>query len=233
MQPRRGGEQAGNRCNAVEELFEVVENKQDSALAEIVGERIGERDSAFTDTERLGDSRNEERRIPDRREVDEGGSVAELRRKLLGCRDLEPPSDQRRRGRGKPSRRGSAGFGRGERRILAEDRALQLAELPAWLEAQLVGQHSPRDVIRLERLLLPARAVQREHVLLAQAFPVGLLGDQPLELADERTVLAQRQASLVPKLERTQPRVVERARFCDSQRLIREIGQSRTAPQLE
>ena len=229
----------------------------------MLGERIGERDSVLTDAERLRDRRDEQSRIRDRRQVDEDGPVAELRRKLLGCRDrqprlarptrtgqrhepdlaapeqsrdgrdLEPPSDQRRRGRGKQRRRRAAGLGRGKGRVMAEDRALQLAEPAARLDAELVDQHPPRGVIRLECLLLPAGAVQRDHVLLAQPFPEGLGGDQPLELADEGAVLTQCEVSLVPELERTEARVIEGTRLDGSHGLVREVGQSRTAPELE
>ncbi len=57
--------------------------------------------------------------------------------------DLEPPSDQRRRGRGKRSR---------QRGVVPEDRALQPTEPAARFDAEPVGQHPSRGVMRLEPL---------------------------------------------------------------------------------
>src|SRR5207244_1760102 len=77
-----------------------------------------------------------------------------------------------------------------ERRVLAEDRLLQLLERGTRLDPQLVDEVPPRRLVRLQRLRLPAGAVEREHQLAAQAFSERMPGDQLLELADDLRVTA-------------------------------------------
>ena len=90
-----------------------------------------------------------------------------------------------------------------ERRILLQDRAFELLQRRAGLDAQLVDERTSRLAIGVERLLLPPGAVQREDLLLAQTLPVRLLREQPLELGDQRVVPAEREGGVVPELDRS------------------------------
>ena len=65
-----------------------------------------------------------------------------------------------------------------EPRILGQDRALELAQPLARLDAQLVGQRAAGVAVGLQRVGLPVGAVQREHQLRPQPLAVGVLGDQ-------------------------------------------------------
>ena len=65
-----------------------------------------------------------------------------------------------------------------ELRILVEDRPLEAAQFRPWLDPELLDQARPRRPVGLERLRLPARAVEREHQLAAQALRQRVLGDQ-------------------------------------------------------
>jgi len=83
-----------------------------------------------------------------------------------------------------------------------EDGAFELLQPPARLDPEVVDQHAPRCLIRLERLGLAARPVKRKHKLRPQPLPVRMLRNQRVELGDERLVLAEREVGLDPLLER-------------------------------
>ena len=65
----------------------------------------------------------------------------------------------------------SSGDGGDERCVLNQDRLLQPAQCGARLDPELV-ERGPRAAVGLERFRLPARAVEREHQLAAQALAV-------------------------------------------------------------
>jgi hypothetical protein len=54
-----------------------------------------------------------------------------------------------------------------ERRILDQDRPLEIVDPAGRLDAELLDEHAPRVLVDLERLCLSARAVEREHQLAA------------------------------------------------------------------
>ena len=63
--------------------------------------------------------------------------------------------------------------------------------------------------IRLERLRVPTRAVEREHQLPAEPLHERMLGDERLELADELAVATELEVGVDPRLERAQPQLLE------------------------
>src|SRR5262249_32410920 len=79
-------------------------------------------------------------------------------------------------------RRRADGIGR---RILVEDRLLELLEPATRLDAELLDEHAPSHLVRLQRVGLTAAAVEREHQLAAEPLPQGMSGDEQLELRDE------------------------------------------------
>ena len=96
--------------------------------------------------------------------------------------------------------------------VLREDRLLQALQRRARLEAESSTSDSARVSVALERLGLSARAVEREHQLATQPLPVGILGDQCLELPDQIGVASEREIGLDPLLHRCQPQVRRAAR---------------------
>ena len=118
-----------------------------------------------------------------------------------------------------PPRRRRATTRRGPRRtvrpsqdkrwVLREDRSLEIPELVTGLEPELVDQATARDAIRLERVSLPARAVQREHQLTPETFAQRMLTHQRLELAHQPRVIAQREVRVDPILQHDQPRFLQ------------------------
>ena len=89
-----------------------------------------------------------------------------------------------------------------QRRILLEDRALELAQRLAGLDPQLLDQRAACALVHGERVGLAARAVEREHQLPAQPLAQRVLRDQPLELGDELRMTAEREVGVDPVFER-------------------------------
>ena len=104
--------------------------------------------------------------------------------------------------RGRCQRRGR------QRRVLAQDRLLELAQAGAWLEADLV-ELPARPLICGERIGLTAGRVEREHELAAQALAQRFLVDQPLELRDELRRTAELEIDVDALLDSAEAQLVE------------------------
>jgi hypothetical protein len=88
---------------------------------------------------------------------------------------------------------------------LGEDRSFESLKLAARLEPKLVDQPTPSEPIALERVGLATRSVEREHQLTDQRLARGMLVDERLELADQLSVLAERELGVDPGLNSGQP----------------------------
>ena len=158
------------------------------------------------------------------------------RRRRRGRRRARPARARGRRTRcaASPSRARRAGgrsAARCECRVLREDRLLELAQPLARLDAELLDQRPARVLVGLQRVGLAVRAVEGQHQLRPQALPVGVLGDQRLQLPDHLGVAAERQLGLDQLLERRDAQVVEPGDLALRERLVGEIRQRRAAPQ--
>ena len=254
-QPRRGGQERRDRPGRLAELLQVVEDEQQRAG----GERLEQ--VVLAEPERLRDRRQDERGLPHLREVDEGRAVAQLRRERRGDReretrlpgaaragqrhepallppqqrldggDLEAAPDEGRRRHGQARQRRRLPRRRRELRVLAEDRPLELLQLPPRLDAQLVDEQPPGGANRLERLRLPAGAVERQREPAPQALAVGMLGDRGLELGHDGGVGAQLEAGVRLQLEGGEPQLLEPRRGRPRHRLVREVGERRPRPE--
>ena len=120
-----------------------------------------------------------------------------------------------------------------ERRVLAQDRALELLQRRARLDSQLVDERAPGGLVGGQRLGLAPRPVQREHQLAAQALAKGVLGRQRVELRDERGVPAESEVGVDPHLDREEVHLLEAPDRRLGKRLVREIGERGTAPECE
>ncbi len=120
-----------------------------------------------------------------------------------------------------------------QRGVLREDRALELAQLLARLDAELLDERRARIAVRRERLRLPAGAVQREHQLGARplAQRVGL--DERLELPYPLGVVAQGELRLHELLGGGQPKLLQAGDLRLRERVVGEVGQRGAAPQRE
>jgi hypothetical protein len=113
---------------------------------------------------------------------------------------------------------------------LGEDRSLELAQALAWLDAKLIDELAPGVLVGLQRVGLPVAAIQREHQLGAQPFPVGLLGDQRLERSHNLGLETQGELRLDELLERSDSQVLQASDLGLREVLAGELSQRRTAP---
>ena len=93
---------------------------------------------------------------------------------------------------------------RGQLRILAKDRLLELVQGRARLDAELVDEQPPCLAIDLECLGLATRAVERLHERRPQPLAEGMLTDERLDLTDELCEATEREVGFDPPLERHQ-----------------------------
>ena len=69
--------------------------------------------------------------------------------------------------------------------VLSEDRAFQLSQRSARLDAEFVGEDAPHSLVTLQCLGLPPASVEAQDQLPMQTFVKRVLGDQPFECADQ------------------------------------------------
>ena len=130
-------------------------------------------------------------------------------------------------------RGGTASTSSGQFGVLVEDRPLELLKGRARLDAQLVDEQTPRLPIDLERLRLPSGAVERQHELRAKPLAERMLADERLELCDELSVAPECEVGVDAPLERDEPEFLETEDLSLGERLVRDVGERRAAPERE
>ena len=110
---------------------------------------------------------------------------------------------------------------------------LELAQRPPRLDPELGQERSPRGAVCLERLGLPAGAVQREHELGAEPFPQRVPRDEPFQLRHELVVSAECELGLDPVLQRADVQLFEALDLVLGEGLVREVRQRGSPPELE
>ena len=120
-----------------------------------------------------------------------------------------------------------------ERGVLREDRGLQPSQLCARLDADLLDQRAARHTVGLERLRLPAAAVQSQHQLAMQVLAKRLLSDSGLQFGHQIRVPADRQLRFDARLERRPTPLLQAGDLGLRKRLIGKVGERRTAPEAE
>ena len=108
---------------------------------------------------------------------------------------------------------------------------MQVAQCAPRLDAEPLDQRPACRPIRLERLRLSPRAIQRQHQLRAQALTERILVDQRLELPDQLVVSAAGQLSLVLLLNTDQASLIQPRDLTLREALVREIAQRRATPE--
>ena len=116
---------------------------------------------------------------------------------------------------------------------MREDRRLQGLELPAGLEPEVVDERPVDPPVRLERVGLPARAVQREHVLPVHPLAVRVLGRERAQLLADRRVRAALEVDLEALLEDLEPQPLEALALERRGTLERDVGERRAVEQAE
>ncbi len=117
---------------------------------------------------------------------------------------------------------------------MPQDRLLELLQRRARLEPKLVDEQTPRLAIDLERLDLPAGAVERQHELRLEARSrYGCSRDERLQIADELCPSTEREVGVDTTLERDEAKLRETADLHLRERLTVQISEGRAAPETE
>ena len=114
---------------------------------------------------------------------------------------------------------------------------LRMARCSSWSSAPGSVPSSSTSVaagrgVGLQRVGLPARAVEREQQLGAEALAERVLGHELLELGHEHGVAAERELRVDAQLDRLQPQLAEMG-GCGGDRLAGEVGERLAAPERE
>ncbi len=117
--------------------------------------------------------------------------------------------------------------------VLGEDLRLQVTELPARIDPELIGQRPSGVLERPERVRLAAGAVQGQHQRRAEAFAEGMVGDESLELGDQVGVASEGEIGVDAGFDRPHPKLVEAADLVLCELLVGEVGQRRPPPQAQ
>jgi hypothetical protein len=98
------------------------------------------------------------------------------------------------------------------------------------LDPQFLHKRPSRVLVRLQGIRLALAAVEGEHQLGAEALPVGMLGDQGLELPHQLDVVAEGELGIVQLLEGGQSQILEPRGLAPGEGLVAQVGERRAAP---
>ncbi len=121
----------------------------------------------------------------------------------------------------------------GQRRRPHQDRLVQRPQLSGRVDAQLLVQGPVELPERLQRLRLPAAAVQREHQLPPEPLAQRVVPRQREQLRHQVRVVAQRELHVDPLLVHGHQQLGQPWRVLGVERLRRHVRQHRPAPQLQ
>ena len=110
---------------------------------------------------------------------------------------------------------------------------MEVAELLAGLDTELLHQRRPSRLVGLECLGLAPGAVQGEHQLSAQALAERMLLDHPLDLADQLGVAAEGEIGGEAILDRGETQLRQASDVRLGKALEREVVEWGTAPECE
>jgi hypothetical protein len=121
--------------------------------------------------------------------------------------------------------------GRLELGVLAQDRLVQPAQLRPRLRPDRLHERSAEVAVGLQRVRLAAGAIEGEHPLGVQALSQRLLGRGRIDLPDDLAVPAVREIGVHGQLDCPQAQLLQAADLAAGERLVRDVGQRRAAPQ--
>ena len=122
---------------------------------------------------------------------------------------------------------------RGELLVLVEDRRLELAQLDAGLEAELVAERPAQHAIHLERVGLPAHAIEGEHEQTMGPLAQRVRSDELLQRPDRLLRAPEREQRLEPLLVDEQALRLQALALQRCERLVEKVRKRRTAPERE
>ena len=110
---------------------------------------------------------------------------------------------------------------------------MELAKLGTGLDAKLLGDGSARVTVDVQRLRVPAGAVESLHQQQPQGLAQRVVGQQPAQLGNGLDVPAEGQLGGDAKLDGVQAQLGEPVRLGFDQRGGGDIGQRLAAPEAE
>jgi hypothetical protein len=116
---------------------------------------------------------------------------------------------------------------------MPEDLQLESLQRRPRVDAELLDQRPAPALVHVQRVGLPATAVEREHQLAAQALAEHVLGDQRLELRHKLALAAERQVRVDAVLERREPQLLQPRDLALRVRLAAELGERLAVPERE
>jgi hypothetical protein len=120
-----------------------------------------------------------------------------------------------------------------ERRILPEHLLLEFAEVLSGLEPELFYERPSGVLVRVERLGLPSRAIERKQPLPDQALSRRVLTSQRLELAHEVSVPGAGEIVVDSIFERRDPKFLEAGNLGLRKALVGKVRKRRASPDRE
>ena len=102
---------------------------------------------------------------------------------------------------------------------------LQLPELAARFEPELVGEDCTAGHVHVERLGLASGAVQRKHELPSQMLAQRVCAHESLELSDHVCVTPAGEVRPNPGFDTAQSKLGEARDLALRERLVREVGE--------
>ena len=235
-QARRARQQLDEDGSGRVEMLGVVDDEEQLPCPEPFRERRQRVPCGLGgDPERLGDRRDDQRGVVERRQLDDGGAVRKRRadptRSLERQARLPAPSrsgqdeqanvaaeqdpaellelavatDEPVDGLGQSRATAAAAGGRVERGILAQDPLLELAKRPRRVETELVVKPPPDGRVVLERLGLTPASVERQHRLLLRPLSERAVVRETQDVTEHLRMEAERQLRVRSLVERIEP----------------------------
>jgi hypothetical protein len=118
-------------------------------------------------------------------------------------------------------------------RVLRENPSLELMELAARVQPELVAQASARTARGLKRVGLATRSIQREHQLTGEPLPRRTLADECLELGHQLFVSTEGELGVDSIPEGRQPWLLQPSDLRLREGLEGELRERRPAPQAQ
>ena len=135
---------------------------------------------------------------------------------------------------GSPCRSGAAGRGRRQPDVrLPEHPLFEVPQLLAGLDPLLLDEDPSDPSVRGQRLRLSTAPVEGDHQLGPQPLAVRVERHQSLEVRHDLRMAAEGQVDVHPELDGLQPSLVEPRALSGGERLVDEVGEGLTPPEVE
>ena len=240
----------------VEHVLAVVEHEQQGPAAQVLDERLLDREQrTLLHAQRRGDGVPDRAAVGERRELAQPAAVGEAVALAVGDLDREAgladPADpgEGHQGRG-PQRRPRTGHvvvpahqlggrprqvpGRapgGEGGVVRQHLQVGLLGVLARIDAELVGEVLPQRVVGRERVGGAAAAVQGVHEHHGRAFPGGVAARERLQFRDGVRGSAEPHQRFEAVLDRPRAQLVEPPGLGRGELEVGELGEGVAAPQ--